>query len=104
MASIFTVRDKQGNIIEIPALQGPAGPKGPIGPEGPRGAGGIYVGSGGFPEGYTVQIDPNGDVENNITVDNTVTVGSTNPVSSAAVIAYIEERLAAIPNYNEVSV
>ena len=64
----------------------------------------IYIGSGEFPEGYTVQIDPTGEVEENITVDNTVTVGSTNAVSSAAVIAYIEERLAAIPSYNEVSV
>ena len=64
----------------------------------------IYIGSGEMPEGYTLQIDPTGDVEDNISVDNTVTAGSTNPVSSAAVIAYIEERLAAIPSYNEVSV
>ena len=49
MASIFTVRDKQGNIIEIPALQGPPGKDG------------IYVGTGEMPDGYYVQIDPEGE-------------------------------------------
>ena len=98
MASILKIKDANGNIIDIPVIQGPPGKEGPIGPSG------VYVGSGEFPEGYTVQIDPTGDVEDNITVDNTVTAGSTNPASSAAIIAYIEERLAAIPSYNEVSV
>jgi len=134
MASIFTVRDKEGNIIEIPALQGPPGADGKQGPQGERGLvgpGGVYVGADEFPEEYAVQIDPNGDVAANIpvpadedigralvvnsegeygfasvltTVDDTVTEGSTNPVSSAAVAAYVAAQIAAIPNYNEVSV
>lgn len=61
MASIMTIRDKEGNIIDIPVLQGPAGPIGPEGPEGPKGDTGIYVGTGDMPEGYDIQIDTNGE-------------------------------------------
>lgn len=46
---------------------GPQGPKGETGaqgeqgPQGEQGISGVYVGSGEMPEGYNVQIDPNGD-------------------------------------------
>ena len=35
--------------------------RGEPGPPGPPGASGVYIGSGDMPEGYNVQIDPNGD-------------------------------------------
>ena len=38
------------------------GEKGDTGPEGPQGVSGVYVGSGDMPEGYTVQVDPAGDM------------------------------------------
>ena len=38
------------------------GEKGDTGPEGPQGVSGVYVGSGDMPEGYTVQVDPTGDM------------------------------------------
>ena len=38
------------------------GEKGDTGPEGPQGVSGVYVGSGEMPEGYTVQVDPSGDM------------------------------------------
>lgn len=53
-------------------LQGPRGPQGPQGIQGipgpqgiqgipgPQGVSGVYVGSGEMPDGYNVQIDPNG--------------------------------------------
>lgn len=44
--------------------QGPQGEKGEPGAQGPmgeRGVSGVYVGSGEMPEGYNIQIDPNGD-------------------------------------------
>ncbi|MBQ3557860.1 MAG: collagen-like protein [Oscillospiraceae bacterium] len=53
--------------------QGPAGPRGEQGatgekgetgkqgPQGEPGVSGVYVGSGDMPEGYNVQIDPDGD-------------------------------------------
>ena len=34
----------------------------PFGPAGPPGVSGVYVGSGDMPEGYNVQVDPNGEV------------------------------------------
>ena len=129
MASIFTVRDKQGNIIEIPALQGPPGRQGDPGPEGPVGPGGVYVGTGEMPEEYSIQIDPNGAVVdipeptnedigkvlvangngtyelkniNNYVVDNIATDGE-NPVSGAAVAAYVAAELSKIADYSEVS-
>lgn len=40
---------------------GPAGPTGATGPRGEQGVSGVYVGSGEMPEGYNVQIDPNGE-------------------------------------------
>lgn len=38
------------------------GEKGDTGPEGPQGVSGVYVGGGEMPEGYTVQVDPTGDM------------------------------------------
>ena len=38
------------------------GEKGDTGPKGPQGVSGVYVGSGEMPEGYTVQVDPTGDM------------------------------------------
>lgn len=34
-----------------------------IGPEGKQGKSGVYVGSGDMPEGYNVQIDPDGEAD-----------------------------------------
>ena len=42
--------------------QGPPGPQGPQGEQGPPGVSGVYVGSGEMPEGYNVQIDPEGEI------------------------------------------
>lgn len=39
---------------------GPQGIQGPVGPQGPQGVSGVYVGSGDMPDGYNVQIDPDG--------------------------------------------
>ena len=38
------------------------GDKGDTGPQGPQGVSGVYVGGGDMPEGYTVQVDPTGDM------------------------------------------
>lgn len=38
------------------------GEKGDTCPEGPQGVSGVYVGGGDMPEGYTVQVDPTGDM------------------------------------------
>ena len=38
------------------------GEKGDTGPQGPQGVSGVYVGGGDMPEGYTVQVDPAGDM------------------------------------------
>lgn len=38
------------------------GEKGDTGPQGPQGVSGVYVGGGDMPEGYTVQVDPTGDM------------------------------------------
>lgn len=38
------------------------GEKGDTGPQGPQGVSGVYVGDGDMPEGYTVQVDPTGDM------------------------------------------
>ena len=38
------------------------GEKGDTGPQGPQGVSGVYVGDGDMPEGYSVQVDPTGDM------------------------------------------
>lgn len=40
--------------------KGETGPKGDTGETGPQGISGVYVGSGAMPDGYNVQIDPDG--------------------------------------------
>lgn len=40
---------------------GPRGVQGEKGAQGPQGLSGVWIGSGEMPEGYNVQIDPNGD-------------------------------------------
>lgn len=42
-------------------LKGEKGDTGPQGPQGLQGVSGIYVGTGEMPEGYNVQIDPDGE-------------------------------------------
>ena len=49
--SILSVRDTEGNIINIPAIKGD------------KGDSGVYVGSGIAPKGTNVQVDPNGEDE-----------------------------------------
>ena len=48
--------------LDAGELKGEKGDKGDTGPEGPQGVSGVYVGSGEMPEGYTVQVDPTGDM------------------------------------------
>lgn len=48
--------------LDAGELKGEKGDKGDTGPEGPQGVSGVYVGSGDTPEGYTVQVDPTGDM------------------------------------------
>lgn len=68
---ILKVRNADGSWSEIPALVGPAGKDGTMtfadlteeqkaSLKGDKGESGVYVGSGEMPEGYNVQIDPNG--------------------------------------------
>ena len=52
---VLKVRDANGNIQEILSLRGKKGDRGEKGDES-----GVYVGSGDMPDGYNVQIDPNG--------------------------------------------
>lgn len=56
--------------------QGPQGVKGETGEQGPQGVSGVYVGSGEMPEGYNVQIDPNGTTldKQNLMTDYTALV------------------------------
>ena len=42
-------------------IKGEKGDKGDKGERGEQGQSGVYVGSGEMPDGYNVQIDPNGD-------------------------------------------
>lgn len=49
--SLLRIRDKDGNIIEVPAL------KGDKGEQGEKGHSGIYTGDGQPPEGYDVWVD-----------------------------------------------
>ncbi len=42
-------------------VQGPQGIQGAPGPKGDTGNSGVYIGSGEMPDGYNVQIDPNGE-------------------------------------------
>ena len=48
--------------LDAGELKGEKGDKGDTGPEGPQGVSGVYVGGGDMPEGYSVQVDPAGDM------------------------------------------
>ncbi len=48
--------------LDAGELKGEKGDKGDTGPQGPQGVSGVYVGGGDMPEGYTVQVDPTGDM------------------------------------------
>lgn len=64
------------------------GEKGDTGPQGPQGVSGVYVGSGEMPEGYTVQVDPAGDMlcytagESNDRYANVLTGTASGPVAA----------------------
>jgi hypothetical protein len=51
--SILKVKNELGQWVGIPAVKGDTGP---------RGVSGVYVGNGTMPEGYNVQIDPDGTI------------------------------------------
>lgn len=56
---IYTVEKK----LENGAFVGEQGPVGPEGPQGAQGVSGVYVGSGEMPDGYNIQIDPEGSAD-----------------------------------------
>ena len=64
------------------------GEKGDTGPEGPQGVSGVYVGGGDMPEGYTVQVDPTGDMlcytagESDSRYANVLTGAASGPVAA----------------------
>lgn len=75
--SVLKVRDNDGNIIDIPALKGEDGTsvehawsgtvltitsKNGTSSMDLKGESGVYVGPGDMPEGYNVQVDPNGEI------------------------------------------
>lgn len=80
--------------------QGAEGPQGPQGPQGPAGSSGVYVGSGEMPEGYNVQIDPNGSPSEILAIDTTLTQ-SGQAADAAAVgdaIRSLSEEIANLPS------
>ena len=64
------------------------GEKGDTGPQGSQGVSGVYVGSGEMPEGYTVQVDPAGDMpcytagESDSRYANVLTGAASGPVAA----------------------
>lgn len=50
---------------------------------------GVYVGSGPMPEGYNIQIDPEGEV---LTMDKTIKSDSVNPVENKAIYSALEKK------------
>lgn len=56
--AILKIRNKDGVMVPVPAI---------VGPQGPSGNSGVYVGSGDMPEGYNVQIDPDGESSDIVT-------------------------------------
>lgn len=59
--TILTIRSASGSSsADLKGDKGDTGEKGDRGDQGPIGLSGVYVGSGDMPDGYNVQIDPNG--------------------------------------------
>ena len=50
---------------------------------------GVYVGSGDMPEGYNIQIDPDGEV---LVMDSTIKSDSVNPVENKAIYSALEKK------------
>lgn len=69
--SLMRFKDANGNIIEVLAIKGD------------QGVSGVYIESGDMPDGYNIQIDPNGDEY--FEVEQTFNPTSTNPQSGKAV-------------------
>jgi len=58
----------------VQGVQGVQGEQGMQGERGEQGVSGVYVGSGEMPEGYNVQIDPDGDVSLRLAIGEVVTL------------------------------
>lgn len=71
---ILSVKDDKGNIIPIPGIKGD---------KGDPGVSGVYTESGEMPDGYNIQIDPNGDEY--FEVEQIFNPESINPQSGKAV-------------------
>ncbi len=63
--------------------QGEQGPEGPKGPQGEQGVSGVYVGSGEMPEGYHVQIDPDGDASMRLAIGTVETLAEGQPATAS---------------------
>ena len=74
----------EGESINLGKIIGPQGDKGDPGNDG---VSGVYVGSDTMPEGYNLQIDPEGEV---FSVDNTYNPESGNPQSGKAVAEAVD--------------
>ena len=87
---IFSVETKleNGDFIGDTGPVGPVGPVGPIGPQGIQGVSGVYVGSGEMPEGYNVQIDPEGDAT---TVQDIANMAADSVLQSVADIQTVKQ-------------
>lgn len=74
--------------LDAGELKGEKGDKGDTGPEGPQGVSGVYVGGGDMPEGYSVQVDPAGDMlcytagESDSRYANVLTGAASGPVAA----------------------
>ena len=59
-ADVTMTGDAPNHGLRFVIPRGDKGDKGDTGAQGPQGVSGVYVGSGNMPEGYNVQIDPDG--------------------------------------------
>jgi hypothetical protein len=75
------------DIIKTPNL---------VGPEGPQGVSGVYVGSGDMPDGYNVQIDPNGEASAISASDISYTPADTSVIDMPNVQIALDEIISAM--------
>lgn len=68
MASILKVKDKDGNIVDIPVMRGEQGPQGAQGPKGDKGDTGPYFTPAVSAEGI-LSWSNNGGLDNPASVD-----------------------------------